>query len=472
MKYNYSRLFFVLFFLGVVFSQAWSQTTVTGCAPDYAGSELILNSYSDPFTGSEKEISRCPVDKQGNFSLKFQIQETQSVFLHLGIYNCNLYVKPGVNYQVVLPSKKLKSPADEVNPYFEETTLALSARESDGDSLNAKILAFDDRFYPCLNKFLLMKRGKTLFHSLDSAILTLSVSFTPQDTNYFENYVKYRIGLLRFLVFQHPARSTSDSLFLTRKILYHNTAYIELFNQVYDKYFLFFGRTKKGEKIYDDIGRDKSYAELRQTLGSDLTLGNKALLELVILKGLHDEFYGSNFSRSALLNVLDSLRSSTQIEEHRSIADHIRAKVTRLLPGFEPPPFTLYNADSTLVKLSDFKGKWVYLNFGVTMSYTCMKEDEILDRLEKKFKGQFKIVTVSFDDNFKTMRNYVKRKGYTWTFLYCGNQTSLLKEYNIRAFPTCYLINPDGKLSISPAPLPSENIELTIFSAMRSRGDL
>ncbi|MDP4226874.1 MAG: hypothetical protein Q8910_10895, partial [Bacteroidota bacterium] len=62
--------------------------------------------------------------------------------------------------------------------------------------------------------------------------------------------------------------------------------------------------------------------------------------------------------------------------------------------------------------------------------------------------------------------------GYTWTFLYCGNQTSLLKEYNIRAFPTCYLINPDGKLSISPAPLPSENIELTIFSAMRSRGDL
>ena len=46
-------------------------------------------------------------------------------------------------------------------------------------------------------------------------------------------------------------------------------AYMELFNQVYDKYFTFLGRSEAGKKIYRDINQFHSYSSLLQTLSED-----------------------------------------------------------------------------------------------------------------------------------------------------------------------------------------------------------
>jgi hypothetical protein len=51
-------------------------------------------------------------------------------------------------------------------------------------------------------------------------------------------------------------------------------------------------------------------------------------------------------------------------------------------------------------------------------------------------------------------------------------QPDVLKEYDIRAFPTYFLIGPDGKLILSPAPSPSEDFESELFEVMKARGDL
>jgi len=47
-----------------------------------------------------------------------------------------------------------------------------------------------------------------------------------------------------------------------------------------------------------------------------------------------------------------------------------------------------------------------------------------------------------------------------------------MKDYDIRAFPTYFLIGPDGNLINSPAPGPGENFENNLFKIMRSRGDI
>jgi len=51
-------------------------------------------------------------------------------------------------------------------------------------------------------------------------------------------------------------------------------------------------------------------------------------------------------------------------------------------------------------------------------------------------------------------------------------QPEVLKEYDIRAFPTYFLIGPDGKLILSPAPSPAEDFEQRLFEIMKARGDL
>jgi thiol-disulfide isomerase/thioredoxin len=208
------------------------------------------------------------------------------------------------------------------------------------------------------------------------------------------------------------------------------------------------------------------------TLRENTLFFNDTLLELVILKCLHDEFYSDRFSRSSILIILDSLILKTGIREHQLIGNIIRDKITRLLSGHFPPPFELYDLDSNLVNLEYFKGKYLYLNFCSCHSYSCLKEFDALHGIYERHKDRLEIVTIAVDKYDESMHPFLKSRNYDWRFLYYGNQPGILEDYDIRAFPTYFLIGPDGILIQSPAPAPGENFESKLFEVMRSRGDL
>jgi len=247
---------------------------------------------------------------------------------------------------------------------------------------------------------------------------------------------------------------------------------MELFNLLYDKYFLFFSRSKSGSSVFSTISGQQSFTNLKETLAQDDVLSNDSLLELVILKGLHDSFFDDKFSRNALLTILDSLYTNTKIVEHLMIAQNIRSKVTRLLPGFVPAPFELYSVDGELTSLKDLEGKYVYLNFCTTTSYTCLQEFSLLESLNEKHGDRLKIVTISVDREIDDLKFFVNQTEYSWTFLHYGNKPDIIKDFDIRAFPTYFLIGPDRKLLMSPAPSPKENFEVELFKLLRSKGEI
>jgi peroxiredoxin len=207
-------------------------------------------------------------------------------------------------------------------------------------------------------------------------------------------------------------------------------------------------------------------------LAQDDVLTDDTLREFVILKNLYDEFYKDQFSRSSMLDILDTLILVSPVSRHREIGRTIKDKVTKLLVGHAPPAFSLYNRDSTLVSLSDFEGQYVYLNFCICLTYSCIKEFEQLKILNEQHGDKLKIVTIAFDEKFSSMVNFLKKNDYNWTFLYYGNQPDIMKKYDIRAYPTYYLVGPDGKLVASPAPSPAENFEYFLFKIMKSKGDI
>jgi peroxiredoxin len=247
---------------------------------------------------------------------------------------------------------------------------------------------------------------------------------------------------------------------------------MELFNLLYDKYFLFFARTGKNSEVYGNITDEHSYTNLKRTLARDDVLANDTLMEMVILKGLHDGFFDDKFSRKALLSILDLLYRSTTIPEHLMIAENIRSKVTRLLPGFVPTPFELYSIDGKLMSLNDFKGKYVYLNFCTTTSYSCLQEFSLLEKLYEKHKQRLEIVTISVDRDVSDLKNFLEQTEYQWTFLHYGNKPEIIKDFDVRAYPTYFLIGPDRRLILSPAPTPRENFEIQFFNYLRTIGEI
>jgi len=445
---------------------------LSGKALSYAGTDIVFYRTSDWITGTEEKAGQCRVSDSGTFRVEIPLQNTELIYTYLGIYQGYFYAEPGKTYNLVLPERHDKLPDDLLNPYFEPVEIHLGITNFTNDDINMLVVMFDDAFIPYYDKHVNNIYFKPDFQKLDADIQQMEIPFKNYSNSYFNGYRRYHYGMLKLLANRQRVQSLSDEYFNNQPVLYNNTAYADLFNQVFDKYFIFYGRTDSGKKVYDDINKSGSYRELFKTLSASNNFNNDTLKELVILKQIHDEFYGSQFSRPGLLSILDTLIFSTQIQEHVKIAQNIRNKITRLQPGFEPPAFELSNTDGKMVKLSDFRGKYVYLNFCTCQSYSCLNEFNMLTELNKNHKDHLVILTVSTDPQEEILTQFLKKNNYSWTFLYYDNQPGILKDYDIRAFPTYFLIGPDGKLIYSPAASPSENFEQKLFEVMNSRGDL
>ena len=472
--------FLLLIFFLLPFSILAQTVVLRGSVPEYKGEKFTFLSFSDQITYIEKEFCDCLVDENGEFSCSFETDKTQYIFLRIGVYEAFVFVESGKEYDLLFPEREDKTMADKLNPYFTPVQYHLGIENSSELELNYQ-LAFFNEIYSLMLKdysnYLYNKDSKLIYNKernldVNGAISKVDSIFANVDIKFFNDYKKYKYASFRHLANQEKVKNISNTYYLNNEVLYENTAYMELFNQVYDEYFQYFGRTESGKKIFEDIGRYKSIKMLKETLGQDSILTNDTLKEMVVLKCLHDEFYNDRLSRSALLTVLDSLAIQTNIVEHQQIAKSIREKVTKLMIGFKPPEFDLFDKDSNLVSLDSFKGKYVYLGFCTSISYACIKEFEMLRSLYKNHKNHFEIVLICMDESLAQMKHFVERKDYPFTFLHYGNQFDVIKEYDIRAFPTYYFINKDGELSLSPAPSPDQKAEFAIFKVMRANGDI
>ena len=464
-------LSFIFLFSSLLQAEA-QQTVISGNAISYADTQLIFYRTADWITGSEEIAGECHVSDSGNFSLTIPLETTCQLYTYLGIYKGYFFAEPGRTYHLVLPEKTDKSPEDLLNPYFEWAELHLGSTNFTSEDLNILIVMFDDAYIPYYDKHVNSVYGRSDMKRLEEDINRIEATFRDYPGNYFRAYRQYRYGMLKLLGNQQRVQSISDEYFNNHPVLYNNPAYADLFNMVFDKYFTFFGRTETGKQLYTDINQAESYRALMETLSKSNNFSNDTLRELVILKQLHDEFYGSQFSRNGLLKILDSLSVSTHIAEHRKICNNIRNKLTRLQPGFEPPQFELPDIDGHLVRLTDFRGKYVYLNFCTCQSYTCLNEFNQLAELESKYKDKLTIVTIATDPREEILRQFLAKHQYNWLFLYYDSQPGILKDYDIRAFPTYFLIGPDGKLIYSPALSPSEDFETRLIELWRGRGEL
>ena len=121
--------------------------------------------------------------------------------------------------------------------------------------------------------------------------------------------------------------------------------------------------------------------------------------------------------------------------------------------------FTAMDKDGKTVKLSDFKGKKVYMNMWASWSAPCIREIPELEKTYQKLKDNKDIVFLSMtspnDSEFKNQSpqdkgkdvilNKAKELGVTYPVLFDVNDRFII-NYAIRSFPTHIFINSDGTI--------------------------
>lgn len=115
------------------------------------------------------------------------------------------------------------------------------------------------------------------------------------------------------------------------------------------------------------------------------------------------------------------------------------------------PDFTLTDANGQPVKLSEFRGKVVLLNFWATWCGPCQIEIPWFIEFEQQFKSKgFEVVGVSMDDDgWKAIKPYIAAHKLNYRIL-LGDETVSQLYGGLDALPTTFMIDRDGKFAFSP----------------------
>lgn len=468
MKYIFNLLIPILVLLS--FSTTGQEVVLSGSVPEYSGEELIFSSYSNYITKEYKVIGRSKVNKDGYFKISFNTDKVLEIHLINGIYDGTLLVEPGRKYDIKLPPPEEKSFKELSNPFFKEIMYYIGYTDTIENDINIKIPSITGNLDNFISKnYTDFIYGTPPRQKIDSFIININKKYPAGINPFQDSFLEYELGYLKYISRYFDHKKMGEEYFYNSPVLYNNGAYMDLFNHVFVDFFRSFPHNAKSESYSSIINYRKGYSSLIKLVEINLETDNRPFTEMLILKGLFDGFYNGDFRATEVIPIMDSIIILSEIPQNKKIAKNIKKSIEHLLPGTNAPIFELYDSDSNMVNLSNFKGKYVYLNFCSYQSKASRRELSLMTALYKKFKRKVEFVTISTDESFVEFIKLFGNNKYQWTYLSFQNQSDILKTYKVKSFPTSFLIDPYGKLILVPALLPSEGFENQFYGVLNRR---
>ena len=114
------------------------------------------------------------------------------------------------------------------------------------------------------------------------------------------------------------------------------------------------------------------------------------------------------------------------------------------LEGQTAPDFALKSSTGENLRLSEFRGDVVMVNFWATWCGPCRQEMPLLDELYSRYgRVGFSLLGVNIDDNSSKAMNMVSELGVTFPVLFDARK-EVSELYQVNAMPVTVLIDREG----------------------------
>lgn len=134
-------------------------------------------------------------------------------------------------------------------------------------------------------------------------------------------------------------------------------------------------------------------------------------------------------------------------------------KVKYLSKGNVAPDFTVTDTKGADIKLSDYKGKLVYVDIWSPFCAPCIHEFTFCHKLQEELKGKnIAFLSLCLDEDEGRWKSNIEKYHLEGELLRAkeGWKSELMKQYAIKGVPRFLLIDKDGNIVSANAPYPSD----------------
>ncbi|GAA3594018.1 TlpA disulfide reductase family protein [Flavivirga amylovorans] len=241
----------------------------------------------------------------------------------------------------------------------------------------------------------------------------------------------------------------------------HNKKADSIANQdKYDKTETLFKEVLKFKEMGDDVAYENALIAFQKLAKQkfkevndfkiQFTKDNPALpVSPYVLGTIYGEAYMSNNELKEFYNLFEGEAKHTVM--YKYYTRRYNEIFKDLAVGTKAPDFTLTTIDGNTLKLSEMKGKYIYLDFWASWCRPCRAAFPHLKKLYKKYKNDgFEVIAVGTSDNEAKWRNAIVEDKTVWNNVFdediSGEEDygAVAKAYKVPFLPTTFLIDSNG----------------------------
>ncbi|WP_073059508.1 TlpA family protein disulfide reductase [Fodinibius roseus] len=144
-------------------------------------------------------------------------------------------------------------------------------------------------------------------------------------------------------------------------------------------------------------------------------------------------------------------------------------EIKRVSPGEPAIPFALPNADGETVRMEDFRGRYVLLDFWASWCIPCLDEFPHMKDLYNEYsRDEFEILAISIEEDSLRWRQSLNQFQNPWPQLYGGDgfQQETFSAYRGGGIPFYILVGPEGRILRYNDVRPSFNLDTLLDSLL------
>jgi thiol-disulfide isomerase/thioredoxin len=441
---------------------AQKNVTILGTVKNFKGKSVMAETLKNSLRFEYTILDTTKLDKNGKFTLKFNIEKPSKIKLKIGEEYTELYAVNGDNISISVDAKnfdksiKYNGSNKEWNQFVASEILNENWNFRYSICKNKESLFLDSLQIFYVSK---IKNAETLllndvlkafvleYFDYTQANIKLMFTYYHKNMNKLEKKPELSKNYYDFISNIELNKAKTNNLSLYQQMLGYISGHFS--EEIYEQ---------DTTKNYDSINNAIVHSKFKE-FDKEILVSNEIIETLM---------YGFDLIKAdSLLMKNDELLKNSSFKFEIT---EVRDKVKKYAKGAIAPKFSFPDMNGKMVSLSDFKGKIVYLDVWASWCGPCRREIPAAKELEKQMHGKDVVfLCVSVDGDEAAWKKIVKEKELTGVHIHSKGDfnSEMTKLYDIRSIPTYIIIDRNGKIWKMGAERPSGKAKEELEEALK-----